>query len=289
MKKFIISIIILGFIVYNIDLQKTWTIIQKMDRLYALGAVFIYGISCLLAGYRFFIVCPFLSFKDALVLMFKGLTLSQVLPGGVGGDVYRIVRIKIYTDNNQVHAFYNVLVDRLMGVLGFMVSMMIAFGASNSIPTPLHTYVWGAFFAVMGVIIFIILKKYIPFFKKINYLSHLLIKKLSVPNIVIVAVGAIVMCASFYVLNLAFHMSLKLLDLMVLFPLVALVSLVPISFAGWGVREGAILFFLKSYGIDPSLALSFSLMIGIVQLLWAIPGGFLFLEKNNNDFRIKFK
>jgi uncharacterized membrane protein YbhN (UPF0104 family) len=280
MKKLIISFVILGLIVYNIDVQKTWSIIQTMDVTHALLAIVIYGISCVLAGYRFFIVCPFLSFKDALVLTFKGLTLSQALPGGVGGDVYRIIQIKKYTHHHQLHAFYNVLVDRLMGVVGFMATMIIGFGLSHTIPIPLHTYVWGAFASVMGVIMVIIFKKHIPFFSNINHLSDLLKQRLSIKNIVIVIVGAIVMCASFYVLNVAFHMPLTLLDLMVLFPLVALVSLVPISFAGWGVREGAILFFLKSYGIDPSLALSFSLMIGIIQLLWAIPGGLMFLQKN---------
>jgi uncharacterized membrane protein YbhN (UPF0104 family) len=55
-------------------------------------------------------------------------------------------------------------------------------------------------------------------------------------------------------------------------PVVMLLTSLPISFAGWGLREGAIIIALGVYGVPQETALALSLVYGVLQLFSAIPG-----------------
>jgi hypothetical protein len=46
----------------------------------------------------------------------------------------------------------------------------------------------------------------------------------------------------------------------------------PLSFAGWGLREGALIFLFMSVGIDATLVLAMSILYGILLIFAALPG-----------------
>jgi uncharacterized protein (TIRG00374 family) len=66
-------------------------------------------------------------------------------------------------------------------------------------------------------------------------------------------------------------------SLAVLIPLVILVSMIPISIAGWGVREGAMVVALGTVGVSQTMALTTSLLFGAVLAASGVPGGFIWL------------
>jgi uncharacterized membrane protein YbhN (UPF0104 family) len=66
--------------------------------------------------------------------------------------------------------------------------------------------------------------------------------------------------------------------LLVTFP-VMLIALMPISFAGWGVREGGMVAGLGLFGIAPDLAASASVAFGLSLILSSLPGGVLLLAR----------
>src|SRR5204863_2094326 len=82
----------------------------------------------------------------------------------------------------------------------------------------------------------------------------------------ILNVAVIYMCAAGMRIDLDFGAAL------VVIPAVMLVSMAPISFAGWGVREGAMIFGLGLLGIAATDALAVSVAFGILQLLLGLPG-----------------
>jgi uncharacterized protein (TIRG00374 family) len=55
-------------------------------------------------------------------------------------------------------------------------------------------------------------------------------------------------------------------------PLIMLIASIPISFAGWGAREGAMVAGLGFAGIPPADALAVSVSIGIAQIIVGLPG-----------------
>jgi rSAM/selenodomain-associated transferase 2 len=68
---------------------------------------------------------------------------------------------------------------------------------------------------------------------------------------------------------------LPLVHVMWTFPVIIVLSALPISFAGLGVREGAALVLLALYGVSPAAAVDASLLTLSAALFWALVGALL--------------
>ena len=60
-------------------------------------------------------------------------------------------------------------------------------------------------------------------------------------------------------------------------PPVTLIQLVPVSLAGWGVREVALVVALGSFGVPAEAALATSVLLGLCLILVGLPGGLIWL------------
>jgi hypothetical protein len=65
------------------------------------------------------------------------------------------------------------------------------------------------------------------------------------------------------------------LECLVLVPPVLLVSTLPISVAGWGVREGAMVTAFGFAGVAESEAVALGVLFGLVVLVVGLPGGLI--------------
>ena len=83
--------------------------------------------------------------------------------------------------------------------------------------------------------------------------------------------------AIIYVCARGMHIDLDFGAALIVIPAVMLVSMAPISFAGWGVREGAMIFGLGLLGISAADSLAVSVAFGILQFLLGLPGAALWL------------
>ena len=79
---------------------------------------------------------------------------------------------------------------------------------------------------------------------------------------------AIVLCLAF-----ALGIWLSPLDAFVLVPSALLIAMVPISLAGWGVREVVFIQAFSLAGVVSSQALALSLLYGLVGLITGLLGG----------------
>ena len=75
------------------------------------------------------------------------------------------------------------------------------------------------------------------------------------------------------------------MQFLALLPVLALISSLPISFGGWGIREGAFIYGLGTIGFSPETAFLLSVQVGLVTLIApfivALPYAF---NKENNLF-----
>ena len=60
-------------------------------------------------------------------------------------------------------------------------------------------------------------------------------------------------------------------------PPVTLIQLVPVSLAGWGLRELGFVVVLAGFGIPAEPALAASLLVGLCTIVVGLPGGLLWL------------
>jgi len=65
----------------------------------------------------------------------------------------------------------------------------------------------------------------------------------------------------------------------VIVPPVGLIQLVPISLAGWGVRELGFVVVLAGFGVPAEAALTTSLLVGLCLIVVGLPGGVLWLTE----------
>ena len=81
------------------------------------------------------------------------------------------------------------------------------------------------------------------------------------------------------VLYLAHAMSLSLSPAaaLFLFPLVLLLSTIPISLAGWGIREAAMVLVFSPAGLQADASLGVSVLFGACSFLSGLPGGVIWL------------
>ena len=73
------------------------------------------------------------------------------------------------------------------------------------------------------------------------------------------------------------HINAGLIDCLALVPLALLVTIIPISLGGWGLREGAFLVAFGLVGVTPGDAVALSIIFGITSIVASLPGGLIWL------------
>ncbi|MFW6307038.1 MAG: lysylphosphatidylglycerol synthase domain-containing protein, partial [Campylobacterales bacterium] len=65
---------------------------------------------------------------------------------------------------------------------------------------------------------------------------------------------------------------------LMLVPIVILLMAIPISLAGWGIREGAMVGLFSLAGVSKELILSVSIIYGFVVIVTILPGFYYWLS-----------
>ncbi len=86
---------------------------------------------------------------------------------------------------------------------------------------------------------------------------------------------------SVYILSLGFNNNVNAVEFLALMPILALIASLPISFGGWGVREGAFIYGLGLIGFSMESAFMLSVQVGLVTLIAPFIVGIPFLLKSD--------
>lgn len=249
-------------------------------------------------GYRWNIILGYMGASLPLVAAAKnvviGFFFNQFLPSTVGGDVARIWLAKrrglpIFLAANSIVS------DRIFGFLGLVLLCglglpFLAITISN------QTMIVGEVLLIMGAVggfFALIALQFIPVRWKswpllrwavgISDASAGVILKsgkgLHVLGISLVLHGVDVLMI--FVIAAACGINLDLTLCFMLIPPALLISAVPISIAGWGMREGAIVFALGTTGVAVGDAITLSLFFGLAQALAGLIGGIVWVLSPN--------
>ena len=109
-------------------------------------------------------------------------------------------------------------------------------------------------------------------------LTSLLQRPLSCSMILLLGiVGHLLSVTIIYLMLVAFGAQQSFVRCVVLTAFPLLVSLLPISIAGWGVREGSLIAAFAFVGVPPALTLAASVTYGLIMLVTGLPGGLIVL------------
>jgi uncharacterized protein (TIRG00374 family) len=101
--------------------------------------------------------------------------------------------------------------------------------------------------------------------------------RFGVSTLLVALVGHVNLSLCVYVLARGLGIGIDVVDCLVLVPPVILIMTLPISIAGWGVRETAMVTAFGFVGVESHSALVLSVLFGLVTMATALPGGGVWL------------
>ena len=92
---------------------------------------------------------------------------------------------------------------------------------------------------------------------------------------------------SVYLLAIGMGLTVTWMNLLLIIPLVIFFIALPISIAGWGIREGVMVLGLGYLGVSSEEALALSIVFGLSTLIVSIPGSAIWLLESLNNNKLK--
>jgi glycosyltransferase 2 family protein len=219
---------------------------------------------------------------------FEGMFFSLCLPSSIGGDVVKAVRVGSST-RLRLLAGCSVLADRLTGLsaLGVLVGTAVV-AKNNVLGTPaivavfvgLLTAVLAAFW--LGLAALDRIHGLLPEGARGREFVGRLLPYRQRPSLVMVAVGwsfvvQLAGVASVVLVARAVGVVQPALVWLSVVPLVALAMVLPISIGGFGIRENALEYLLRGYGVPSETGVAIGLLWGVCTVVAGLVGGVLFL------------
>ncbi|MBI5193663.1 MAG: flippase-like domain-containing protein [Nitrospirae bacterium] len=292
--KALISIALMVYLFSKIDIMEVWHLFQNVKVPYLTAALFLYITGQVICAWRWRIIAFVMDFKNSywefIKYYFAGMFFSLFLPTLVGGDIGRCYLIT--KGNKKIReAIVSVLADRGTGlaVLFLMAGLSVTLLKWGNIPQQL---VWGVLIADALLVIGILL----PFFAggllnimgKTGELALNFWKKPSVlfQSILISMLFQTLIIIIHVFIGLSIGMQIPWTFYFFLIPLVATVSMLPLSISGIGLREGAFVYFFSYANVPKTEALTFAFGWFVIVLIASLIGGLgLLISKNGFSWK----
>ncbi|SEL82710.1 conserved hypothetical protein [Halomonas daqiaonensis] len=225
-----------------------------------------------------------LSWGRALREYYLAMFLNQVLPGGVAGDATRAWRHS-RASGRRGSAWRAVIIERASGQLAMLVLTLLVVAISPlwqgligealaSLSSP-GWLIGATLMLVIGVPVMRHLVRQPPAalaglgedLRRSLLASSVWPRQLAGSLLVVLSYALVFVCAA-----RAIGVTLPLGTLMSLVPPVLIAMLIPLSLAGWGLREGAAALVWGLVGLAPAEGVAVSMAYGLLVLLASLPG-----------------
>jgi hypothetical protein len=296
-----VAIILLLFILYQVDFQSVLQTIAGTDMRYVAAVLALAFLDRYLMAFKWGILLRArgiaISNTEAFRIYLASGFVGTFLPGGVGADVFRALRTTMNGPKlDRVTA--SIVVERVIGMLAVialaLLGLAILPGIDDHRFRGLYYVVWTFLILVMiGLLISIQTRTYslvrslLGRFEKYSvvrmYLDfHDAYMRLSRHWKVLVVFGVLsfleqgVLCVMNFFGARALDLPIELIHFFALIPLSSLAVALPISVGGIGVQEGAYMFLFGLAGMSGAESLSLSVLMRIIGWMMLIPGGLVF-------------
>ncbi len=239
-----------------------------------------------------------LPYRTSLRFIFEGLFFNQALPSTVGGDgvrMYRAVKAGL-----PVEAGVNgVLLDRISGLFALLAIVAVTqpwlYERVDDLPArAAFGFVIAA--GIIGISLLILCRRLPASWTKWGAVRGLvglsdgvlsLFRQtgIVVPVFGLSVIGHLMMVSAIFILSNELQLGVSFIDCLVLVPGVMLLSAVPISIAGWGVREAVMVAAMGLLGVPTDASTSLSLIYGFIIVVIGLLGGVLWFA--NPDKNVK--
>ena len=285
-----LSLLLIGGLVYHIGSSAIIGQIQAMRwQIFAL-VVAILASHVLLVTPRWATILRGLGYplsSFALVgSVYLGFLFNQVLPTAVGGDVLRAWRAQQIGVPWGV-AIHSVLFDRASGLIVVLLGafVLLPFADPNAVrsglPWTIGSLAAGGLIAVAVIGTLGRMTVPLPMLGSVQRLCAEFLRSFADlsrrPWLLLLvgllaAIGQLIPVAAIALLAKDLHIHVALIDIAVICFGAMLAAAIPISLAGWGLREGALVYLFGLYGVPAETALALSISFGACLVFASAPG-----------------
>lgn len=303
--KILVTVALFVFLFKKFDI-KVGSIITDIDNAWFILA----GVLCRLViiqaiamnRWRIFLRCSNVeeSLWTLTKISFVSSFLGIVLPSSQGGDVMRMYFIEKkhgFSKDQSSTASSSVLVERM---IGFVILAFVGLVASVLIPNfdgkmrvliiilLINLSLWAVIFIITNRWCYNKLsafltskKKFSKVFIFIEKTHHSLVvfpyKKILLPSILLIGALQLTTITILYFVFCAFGLSVPYYTHLAFYPIIAILSIIPVAISGLGLRESFFVFFYSLVGVSADMAVKISLVNYIAEVLSAaIMGGILY-------------
>lgn len=207
--------------------------------------------------------------------------------GTVGGDVARIWLARRFA-LSMSQIVLSILVDRVLTVAALII---LALATLPTIWSPFAAAIWfgGAAIlvaGVLGILLLGVIERMLGRWRR-QRLIHIVLRMAEELRLLTKRSGLIALCFALasgacsgvvaYCIARSLGIGVGPVAMIAITSIMTLVVALPISVAGWGVRELSLVALLGLLGVDREAALALSVELGVIGTLLSLPGGIVWL------------
>jgi len=258
---------------------------------------------------------------EYVTLYFTGGLINQGLPSTIGGDSYRAIEGSRAASNSkeplpslseELHqtldlnkaprrlrlGFVATALDRILGLIGNNILGAVGLILGGAMIAP-----WGqilGWLALVGMLGSVVLAYVFLRLSVTRKLIQNLLNKLGMPGAIAALDRAfgwpdvlpqllnstlihLLTTVAFWCCLRAYGVSAPLEALMVGLPALGLLTMLPISISGWGLREATLSAALALWGVDPSVSVMASVSFGLITVIVYLPSAFALLKRRQQS------
>ena len=284
--RFTVSAALIGWLAWRTDWPSLRQALAQTHFALWSAAFGLYLLTQAVSGLRWQLLSKPLGFQRTLVdyihMYFVGSLFNLFLPTSVGGDVMRAWLLRA-GDDRKMHALLSVFIDRASGLfvllcLGFVGVLASPVPLPDSIRRAVYLTAACAVAGGVGVGIATLLGRRFEKMQKLSAVMNIYLKnpRLALGTTLLSLVIQAANVAVLWILSLALNLDVPAGYYVVAVPMITLMTVLPISLNGIGVREGGMILFLSPLGVSDATAVSLAVLWFMVFTAASLLGGVVY-------------
>ncbi len=268
--KPLLQLLVTGLALYLVlrktDIAKLFGIIQSANPWYLLLSLFFFNISKLFNAVRlnrfFKAIGIELSALYNLKLYYLGMFYNLFLPGGIGGDGYKIYVLQKNHGMKMIDVFHAVLWDRISGTIALVfLSVILLLPSTFALKLPqLVPYAWLLLGAVYPLALLL---------NKLFYKQFIGVFTITALESMLVQIAQVI--SAFFILQ-AISLQAHHIDYLAIFLMSTVATILPITIGGAGAREVTFYYLLNFIKLETNAGVALSLIFFGISALSSLAG-----------------
>lgn len=278
--QLVITSIALYIVFINISLSEVLLIINDINLFYFFLAFVFFNFSKLLSAIRlnvfFRSINLNLEFTYNLSLYYLGMFYNFFLPGGIGGDGYKIYVLNRIYQTKLFLLIQTLLMDRISGLIGliFLLLFLLPFSSFALL------YEW-----VFYISPFMLIILYPIYNKLIRNKFEIFSTNLIITNTQGLLVQFLQVVCIYFLIKSLNMVNGFYIDIFIVFLISSFVSSIPLTVGGIGAREFTFLYLFPIINQEAELGVSISLLFLLITLFSSFVGIFYIFKFNKEVIR----